>query len=82
MKNSRFLTLITYSLTPSTSNLVKVEARYFIKRFAWRSNEIRGWRGCFVTNYMIGQQIDKQPIRNTVSATHPGIKNGLYGTSF
>ena len=42
MRNSSFFTQITYSLTPSISNLVKDEARYFIKRFAWRLNEIRG----------------------------------------
>ena len=42
MSNLSSTTSITYTLTPSTFNLFKVEARYFIKRFAWRLNEIRG----------------------------------------
>ena len=42
MSNLTSTTSITYTLTPSTFNLFKVEARYFIKRFAWRLNEIRG----------------------------------------
>ena len=44
MPKSSFLTSITYSLTPSMLNLVKVEARCFIKRFARRSKKIRGWK--------------------------------------
>ena len=40
MWNSCFLTSFTYSLTPRTSNLVWVEAKWFIKRFTWRSNDL------------------------------------------
>ena len=42
MWNLSFLTSITYSLTPSLLNLVRVEARWLMVRFTWRSNEIWG----------------------------------------
>ena len=48
--------------------------RWFMKRFTWRSNEIRGCRGCasifrrlFVSELLIGQEIGIRPIRRGVS---------------
>ena len=74
VQKSSFLTSITYSLTPRTSNLVIVGAKCFIKRFTWRLNEIGGCRGCassfrsqFVSKSLIGREIGEQPIRSSVS---------------
>ena len=75
--NSSSLTSITYILTPSTSNLVNVVVLTFIKRFPWRSNEIRGWGRwasissplselSFVMDALIGRDINIWPIKRPV----------------
>ena len=63
----------TYSLTPTTSNLVNIESKWFIQLFSPRSNYIRGRWGCmmilrslFVLGLLIGHNTFLQPIRNAV----------------
>ena len=63
----------TYSLTPTTSNLVNIESIWFIQLFSPRSNYIRCWWGCmmilrslFVLGLLIGHNTFLQPIRNAV----------------
>ena len=73
-----FLTSITYSLTPRTSNLVNVEANglqtavYCVLNFLFEVVvSVLGcdwiFRSQFISVDLIGQEIDKQPIKNTVS---------------
>ena len=63
----------TYSLTPTTSNLVNIESKWFIQLFSPRSNYIRGRWGCmmilrslFVLGLLIGHKTFLQPIRHAV----------------
>ena len=67
MSNLSSLASITCKLTPSTSNLGKVEATASKLLFTWRPNEIGGQRGRFVSERLIGQDVSVQPIRNVVS---------------
>ena len=81
MSNSGFLTSNTCRLTPSNSNLGKVEATASKLLFTMRPLQLWGrsfeermlvvfWEDlswAFVTDSLIGYEIGKQPIRNTVS---------------
>ena len=74
MQKSSFLTSITYSLTPSTKNLVQVEVHGLQTAIYYEANScLRSFvmlsisEVSFVTNPFIGQEIGKQPIKRQVS---------------
>ena len=62
-----FSTSITYTLPPSTSNLVNIEVRWFMSLFAWRSKEIRISRGrskpALVFSYFLDCKWDSGTLR-------------------
>ena len=74
MWNSSSLTSIIYKLTPSTSNLVDAMAMASKQLFTMRSLHVWGrWyfqsfrARAFVSDSLIGYEIDIRPIKNTVS---------------